>query len=133
MPRADCGFVDGPGGPGAVLLMQHGPTLIVNIGFDPKYDPTNPSIPAPNIVGVYALVDTGASQSCIDVDLASKIGLPVVDKGHIAGSGGKHEVDIYLAQIHVTSLNQTIYGRFAGVNLTAGGQSHRALIGRTFL
>ena len=30
-------------------------------------------------------------------------------------------------------LNFTIYGMFAGVHLVAGGQIHRALIGRTFL
>ena len=40
---------------------------------------------------------------------------------------------MHLAQIHVPSLNFTIYGAFAGVHLKTGGQIHQALIGRTFL
>jgi hypothetical protein len=40
---------------------------------------------------------------------------------------------IFIAQIHVPSLAFTIYGAFAGVDLAAGGQVHKALIGRTFL
>jgi hypothetical protein len=42
-------------------------------------------------------------------------------------------VNVYLAQVHVPSLAFTIYGAFAGVDLAAGGQAHRVLIGRTFL
>jgi hypothetical protein len=38
-----------------------------------------------------------------------------------------------MAQIHVPALEHTIYGLFAGVHLAAGGQRHRALLGRTFL
>jgi hypothetical protein len=30
-------------------------------------------------------------------------------------------------------LELTIWGRFAGVNLVAGGQTHATLLGRTFL
>ena len=41
--------------------------------------------------------------------------------------------NVYLAQVHVPSLNFTMYGAFAGVELAAGGQVHGALIGRTFL
>jgi len=40
---------------------------------------------------------------------------------------------MYVAQIHIPSLNYTIYGQFAGVDLAVGGQIHKALIGRTFL
>jgi hypothetical protein len=38
-----------------------------------------------------------------------------------------------MAQVYFPSLNKTMYGAFAGVNLAAGGQPHSALIGRTFL
>jgi len=40
---------------------------------------------------------------------------------------------MYLAQIHIPSLNFTLHGAFVGVDLAAGGQVHYALIGRTFL
>lgn len=40
---------------------------------------------------------------------------------------------MHLARIFVPALRFTIYGMFAGVHLTAGGQQRFALIGRTFL
>ena len=40
---------------------------------------------------------------------------------------------MHLAQIYVPALDFTMYGVFAGVHLTAGGQPHYALMGRTFL
>ena len=40
---------------------------------------------------------------------------------------------MHLAQVAVPALGVTIYGAFAGVHLAAGGQTHLALIGRTFL
>lgn len=51
----------------------------------------------------------------------------------IAGVGGQHMANVYLAQIYIPSLNRAIVGTFAGVDLRAGGQAHSALIGRTFL
>ena len=115
------------------MLTAHGPTLIVNIGFDPTFDAAKPGVPIPGISGVHALVDTGASQSFIDSMLASQLGLPVVDKVTISGISGGQETNMYLAQVHIPSLPWTIYGLFAGVHLAAGGMIHKALIGRTFL
>jgi len=82
---------------------------------------------------VQALVDTGATQSCIDSALAMALNLPIIDRQTVGGSAGSHEVNMHLGQIHIPTLGQTIYGAFAGVNLIAGGQQHLALIGRTFL
>jgi hypothetical protein len=117
------------------LLMAYGPTLLVNIGFDANYkQDANPlQIPQSAIQGVRALVDTGATECCIDDQLAVQIKLPVIDRRKISGVGGAHDVNVYLAQIHVPSLAFTMYGAFAGVNLAAGGQMHQALMGRTFL
>jgi hypothetical protein len=112
-------------------LASHGPTLVVNIGFDPNY--LIGKVPTPLITGIHALVDTGAVTSCIDSMLASQLNLPIVDKRTVSGIGGSQELNVYLAQIHVPSLNSTIYGDFTGVHLQAGGQPHKALIGRSFL
>jgi len=46
---------------------------------------------------------------------------------------GQQDAIMYLAQIHISKLGHTIYGAFAGVHLTKGGQPHRALMGRLFL
>lgn len=132
MATADCGFSDDAES-GSSLLSRFGPTLGVRIGFDPAFRPAGQAPPALPADQLPALVDTGAAQSCIDNDLALVRHLPVVDRQEIAGAHGSAEVNMYLGQIRVPSLQVTIYGRFAGVALRAGGQAHFALIGRTFL
>jgi hypothetical protein len=135
MPQTKCGFDDVPGGAsGAVLLVAHGPTLLVNIGFDPNFTPgPTLSLPVPGITGINALVDTGAGDNCIDSLLAAQLNLPIVDRRAISGIHGPQDANMHLAQVYVPILNHLIYGVFAGVHLVAGGQIHRALIGRTFL
>lgn len=133
MPSTKCGFTGPPGANnGDELLIAIGPTLLVDIGFDSAFK-LNGTAPVPGIQGVAALVDTGATESCIDNLLAATLNLPIVDRRRIGGVGGAHEVNMYLAQVHVPSLDFTIYGAFAGVQLAAGGQQHQALLGRTFL
>lgn len=132
MPETKCGFESVPGGAsGADLLVAYGPTLLVDIGFDPAYKQVG--VPVPGLRGIGALVDTGAGESCIDSLLAAQLNLPIVDRRTVAGVHGSQEVNMHLAQVHVPSLNFTVYGAFAGVALAAGGQFHKALIGRTFL
>jgi predicted aspartyl protease len=133
MPEAKCGFDDDHRGTGSELLVQLGPTLVVDIGFDPDFDPVIGGAPSAQLKGSHALVDTGATESCIDAAVAAALNLPIVDRRNIAGVGGIHEVNLHLAQIYIPELDFTIYGRFAAVNLQAGGQPHVVLIGRTFL
>lgn len=61
------------------------------------------------------------------------LNLPIVDRRMVAGISGGQLANVYLAQVHISTLRYTIYGAFAGVDLKAGGQVHSALIGRTFL
>ena len=130
MPRVDFGFEGEPH-----LLTEIGPTLAVRIGFDPGFNPDENRYGLPELpqAPLPALVDTGALESCIDSALARELDLPVVDRGTVAGVHGASEVDYHLAQVYVPGLDWTVYGTFAGVHLTAGGQVHTALIGRTFL
>ena len=127
----DCGFADQPDG--RALLAHFGPTVYIEIGFDPAYRPDMVRRPEVPTTRFPALVDTGASESCIDSELADTLKLPIVDQQYMAGVHGKGEFGMRLAQIHVPDVNFTIYGEFAGVHLRAGGQPHYALIGRTFL
>lgn len=127
-PIAECGF---GGHDGQQALIGIGPTLHVEIGFDPAFAPGKP--PALPDTTFPALVDTGATVSSIDNDLALWLRLPVVDRGEVSGVQGRFETNVYLAQIHVPDLDFTVYGRFAGVLLRQGGQPHFALLGRTFL
>jgi predicted aspartyl protease len=94
---------------------------------------TLPQLSRPLFLLTNALIDTGALESCIDSDLAMRLNLPIVDRRRISGVHGAREVNVHLAHIHIPALFFTIYGPFCSVDLAAGGQQHRALIGRTFL
>ena len=134
MAETKCGFDGTPEVHGSVLLETYGPTILVNIGFDSNWDIiTATALPIPSIIEVNALVDTGATECCIDDLLAVQLNLPIIDRIPVSGSAGQHEANMYLCQIYIPSLNFTMYGAFAGLHLTAGGQPHKALIGRTFL
>lgn len=134
MPSVQCGFSDIPGGATAVeSLVLWGPTITVDIGFDPNWTFPSATPPVPGKTGLNALVDTGASESCIDSLLAAQLNLPIIDKRMTAGAHGAKEVNVHLAQVFIPALNSAIWGAFAGVDLLAGGQLHSALIGRTFL
>ena len=134
MPEAKCGFNDSPTTSGAELLVTIGPTLFVNVGFDPSFDAADLlRTPAPGLEGVHALIDTGAGECCIDSALVAALHLPIVDRRRVSGVSGAMEVNMHLAQVYVPSLRFTIYGLFSGVHLAAGGQQHAVLIGRTFL
>jgi len=128
-----CGWDNGGGFSGQEHLVWNGPTLFVDIGFDPAYKPGPGVTPVAGQKKLPALVDTGAGESCIDSTLAMHLKLPIVDRRVVAGAHGAKEVNMHLAQIHIPSLNFTIHGSFAAVDLIAGGQTHHALIGRTFL
>ncbi len=132
--KADCGFKDGKDGTGSEQLIRHGPTILVDIGFDPSYVPGKGLVPTPGAKDLPALVDTGASEIFIDTQLAVALNLPIIDHNRaLGGAGGETLADVYLAQISIPALKSLIYGEFCGVNLTEAGMIHRALIGRTFL
>ena len=134
MPIAKCGFVDSPGryGTGSSHLVHLGPTIHVQVGFDDSFVPgvNNPSLP-PTLIP--ALVDTGATESCIDSELAISLDLPFVGVEYFGGIDGSSAKNMSLAQIHIPSLRFSIYGKFAAVGLSEGGQIHQVLLGRTFL
>ena len=122
----ECGFTE------QRLLVQFGPTVSVNIGFDPKWKVGGPDSKS-SITSVHALVDTGATESCIDSMLASTLGLPIADRRSISGVSGRTKVNVYMAQVHIPAMALILYGMFTGVDLRKGGQVHSALLGRTFL
>ena len=122
MPEVSCGFSDVPGGAtGKDLLIMYGPTIAVDVGFDPNYKPdTVGTKPVAGMSGIAALVDTGATECCIDSLLATQLNLPIVDKRVTSGAHGSHEVNVHLAQVHVPALGRTMWGQFAAVHLSAG-------------
>ena len=115
--------------------MMLGPTLLVEIGFDVDY--RIDSNERPNISNdlLPALIDTGATESCVDADFAQALGLSSFERddgSSVVGISGPTPLDHYLAQIYVPELERTIYGLLAGVKLHSGSQPCYALIGRDF-
>lgn len=128
MSRADCGFRSADGVEGHDLLIRIGPTIFAAVA--------QPAVPGATEIKsrtVPVLVDTGASHSCIDADLARELELPVIDKIPMSGIGGAQDHEVVMCQITIPSVGHTMSGRFACVHLAAGGQPHRALFGRDFL
>lgn len=128
MPRVEANPFPHPDG-----LIGLGPTIRVHVGFDSKFAPDSEGTPQAQLQNLPALVDTGATISSIDSELAQDLNLPLVDQQDVLGVGGKHTMPMFLAQIHVPDLEFTIYGKFVGAHLAQGGQFHKVLLGRTFL
>src|ERR1035438_6697477 len=107
MPSTQCGFIAVPGGAsGSDMLCAYGPTILVNIGFDSAYKVGKPGpLPVAGITGIRALVDSGATESCIDSVLAAQLNLPIIDKRTVGGIGGSQQVNVHLAQVHIPSLS----------------------------
>ena len=82
MVTASCGFADPDS------LYWAGPTISVEVGFDPAFNPRNPVRPTLPSTPWSGLVDTGAIDCCIDSEVAQLLDLPIVDQGFISGAGG---------------------------------------------
>ncbi len=129
MPLADASLLNGEGRYDHDLLIVHGPTLQVIVGHLHVSD-----VPTPEqSETVHALIDTGATESCIDVELAQRLQLPVVDVQPVSGVAGTSDHPVYLARVSIPSLDFYQYGRFTAVALSRGGQGQSVLLGRTFL
>ena len=130
----DCGFRDDPYFSGAGKLVQNGPALLVNIGLDPeyKYAESEPTFNS-GIIQVPALIDTGASFSAIDEDIAQSLGLPLVDRRVFYLLNGKRELNAYLAHMVVPALSWFQHGIFYGLCFAEMDRDYGAVLGRTFL
>lgn len=128
MTTAKCGFPEGAG-----ALYRFGPTLWVQVGFDVSFHPVREPFPILPLTLRPALVDTGAMDCCIDSALAVELGLPVFDRGPISGVNGSFDANLHLAQMYIPALEWVMWGSFAAVHLSVGGQPHQMLIGRNLL
>ena len=86
----------------------------------------------PAAVEGLALVDTGASRTCVDQDAASRAGLNVIDRGSSSSaSHSAHSVPVFACEIEVASLGKIRLPKAMGVTLA--NQGLIALIGRDAL
>jgi hypothetical protein len=132
MRTAQAGFKVGKGGKTpADLLAEVGPTLRVDLGLKSRSHPPEP--PDLQAKGLHALIDTGAGANAIDDALTQHLGLPPTEEGESSGVHGKAMTTFYLARLYVPALDLRLFERFAGAKLEEGDQTHRVILGRSFL
>ncbi len=90
------------------------------------------------VVEGLALIDSGASATCIDDEVAMRAGLPAVDTARMSSASGPSEVSVYAGKITLVQRGSTSSDvvaiqtlRALGVNIN--GQGIIALIGRDIL
>ena len=131
MLRVTCGSEGANQAP--ALLIYYGVEVTVNVGLDEHWRRTSTQPPKLPISPLKALVDTGARQCYIDLALAERLSLPLVDRRPGTSVIGSTMVDYFLAQIYVPSLRFAISGPFGALPLIASGLKFDALLGRSFL
>ena len=119
--------------PPNIALAARGPVVqvSVSIGQDAGKALASQGKPLPASQSGLALVDTGASNSCIDDEIAKKLGLPVIDVGFmISASHEKVPCNIYPILIATPVVNFNL-PRAMGAALS--GHRLVAIIGRDIL
>lgn len=117
----------------AIALQLRGPVLQVSVTIEQNVGKgliaQGKELPTPK--SGLALIDTGASNTCIDEQAAKELGLPVIDVGSMqSASHEKHPCNIYPIQINtpIVTLNAP---RAMGASLASQGLL--VLIGRDIL
>jgi predicted aspartyl protease len=99
--------------PAKQVLHERGPIVQVTVGLMSAMAQqlTQQGTPIPGLVTGLALIDTGASMTCIDAAAASKIGAPVIDRVHM------HSASHAATQANVYPVHFEILG--AGIHIDA--------------
>lgn len=120
--------------PRGLALVQAGPRVRVTLSplAEQIGSPTGGREDVPARVVGDALIDTGASVTCIDGEAAVGAGLAVVDSGPVHSATHANEtVPIYAGLMNIHGLSNVETRRAYGVNLVTQGLT--ALIGRDVL
>ncbi len=119
--------------PPVAALQQRGPVVQVSVTVEQNTGKglASQGKPVPPPQTGQALIDTGASNSCIDDEVAKKLGLPVIDQGFmVSATHEKVPCNIYPVLISSPIMNFNI-PRAMGAALVSQGLV--AIIGRDVL
>lgn len=120
--------------PPSIVLMQNGPCVQSTIGladvFAQQLQQQGQPLPTP--VSGLALIDTGASSTCIDESVAQQLGLPAIDVVQMtSASHANTQQNVYPAKI--TLMNGIPINVPRAIGAALKSQNIIALIGRDFL
>jgi len=122
------------------VLAKAGPVLAVEVSIPTalteKLTKENKPIPQPK-TGL-ALIDTGATHSCVDDGAISQLGVNPIGRTKIQGSAGAHEVNIFPAHFRFPAIPnfEIDFTATLGVDIQAqkvNGRPIIALLGRDVL
>ena len=121
--------------PPALVLLRQGPCVQVTVGLGQSIakELLRQGKPLPKPVSGIALIDTGATSTCIDDAAARQLQLPVVNVVNVASaSHPSTEQNVYPIQIEVIGLPISIEAPNA-IGAALASQELLALIGRDVL
>jgi len=92
-------------------------------------------IPPP--VSGFMLIDTGATRSCVDTEIVTKLGVKPIGIATLTTASGESKHNLYPAKLNFPPMTFGVeFGSLVGVNLkqqTVGGHQIIALLGRDLL
>ena len=115
-------------------LAQRGPIVPVTLTVSDAHRQAleQAAKPSPRVVNGLALIDTGASHTCLDESTAKDVGLPVIDRATItSASHADNNVPVFSAKLAIIRFSDINLERVPGANLKPQGLI--ALIGRDVL
>jgi len=122
------------------VLATVGPLIAVEVSVPAalaeKLTRENKPIPQPK--SGWALIDTGATHSCVDDNVISQLGVNPISRAKIHGSAGAHEVNVFPAHLRFPAIPnfEIDFAAALGVNIRAqqfNNQPIIALLGRDVL
>lgn len=139
MPVYDGEFRDSSGRPGPAALLHVGPVLPVEVtipsALSDYLSKQGQQIPTP--VSGLALIDTGATRSCVDSQAISSLGVNPIGISFLGTARGQSRHHLYPAKFVFAAIKFEIeFSSAVGVDLSGqgvGGQQLVALIGRDVL
>ena len=118
-----------------IALMQRGPIVQVTIGIEENIAQQllTQGTPLPQPVPGVALIDTGATSTCIDEAIAQQLNLPVIDVVSIASaSHAASKQNVYPALIEVVGI-PIKFNALRAIGVPLASQEIQVLIGRDLL
>lgn len=120
--------------PPRVILRERGPLIQVAVSHEQNIaaELTKQGETLPNPISGFALIDSGASITCIDNEVAQKLSLPVIDKVNMVSASHTSEQPVYPAKFEIIGFGITLNSqRSMGAELQKQGII--GLLGRDLL
>jgi hypothetical protein len=121
------------------LLLDGGPLLLVTISIPSalERDLAAKNLPMPQALRGLALIDTGASRTCVDATAIRRLGVSAIDRAMCGTANGVVQQNLFPARFSFPAISLDIeFASVIGVDLTGQasmGQDIVALVGRDVL